>query len=97
MSFLYLQFAVLNAIGQHCPISMLYCGGPDQWAPYTHMNDLKEAQKKGIIPQSISVEYIDDLVHGFVIHPRMIPSVVDFSVRSMMIPNHSKGKLSSKL
>ena len=32
----------LNTIGQQCPISILYCGGPDQWAPHTHMNELKE-------------------------------------------------------
>jgi hypothetical protein len=61
------------------------------------MNELKEAQKKGLIPTNISFEYIDDLVHGFVVNTDMIPPVVDFSVRSMMMPNHSKGKVLSKL
>jgi len=76
------DYAALRLIGESCPINILYCR-QDHWAPLSHMNDIKESQKSNLIPKSISVEYNDQLLHGFVVYPEMITPVVDFVLKSV--------------
>ena len=59
-------------------IHMLYCGGPDHWAPPFHISDI--LQKKC---SNVYITYMDQLLHGFVVFPHMIPPVVNFTVQSI--------------
>ena len=71
---------------------MLYCGGPDQWAPYEHVEDLKHLQERGIVPQNITVVYHESLKHDFVVHSQMVPVVVDFCVRRILESDQVEGE-----
>jgi len=59
---------------------MLYCGGPDQWAPRDHLEDIRNLKIRGIVPEAITVEYHPNLTHDFVVNPQMVPAVIDFCV-----------------
>lgn len=73
----------LRLISMFCPTSILYCPN-DHWAPLSHMNELLESQRRNKIPNNIKVMlWCNEIVHGFVVFPKMIPSVVDFVVESM--------------
>lgn len=74
----------LNTIAQECPTHILYCGGPDQWAPYSHMEELRKMQDAGSLSRNIETKYMDDLVHGFVVFPEMVGPVVSFVVDSIL-------------
>mmetsp|Transcript_29362 Transcript_29362/g.43544 ORF Transcript_29362/g.43544 Transcript_29362/m.43544 type:complete len:97 (+) Transcript_29362:1-291(+) len=63
---------------------MLYWGGPDQWAPATHLADISKLQRAGRIPKNITVEYMEHLKHDFVVNPKMLPHVSDFCIRSVL-------------
>ena len=71
----------LRIIGRHCPTAMLFCGGPDHWAPHFHLEELEALRKEGKLPKNIYTEYMDDLVHDFVVHVEMVKPVVDFICR----------------
>ena len=74
----------MRIIGEVCPTAILFCGGPDHWAPSLHIKDLKKLQNQGKIPPNIYTEYIDELVHDFVVHPDMISPVISFCVNSIL-------------
>jgi len=71
---------------------MLYCGGPDQWAPKSHMEDIQEAKTAGSLPNNITLEYMDDLVHGFIVYPQMVGPAADFVCRSIASATVTKGQ-----
>lgn len=77
------DMAAMRIIGQKCQTCMLYCGAPDQWAPFSHIADIQDLQKKGSIPENISITYMKELLHAFIIYPNMIPSVLDFVIQSV--------------
>lgn len=79
-----IDVATMRLIGRHCPTHMLYCGGPDQWAPGNHLDDLKVLQARGILPKNVKAKYYQDLRHEFVVIPTMIPAVRDFCVDSIL-------------
>lgn len=87
--------AALRIIGKHCPTFMLFCGGPDQWAPHFHIEDLDSLRRQGNIPSNIYTEYCEDLVHDFVVRPTMIQPVIDFCIRSIL--SARKETISSRL
>lgn len=60
------------------PICILYAGGPDPWAPYSHMKQLMLFKQKGLVPNNIQMIYKDSLRHGFVAYYDMVPIVVDY-------------------
>ena len=66
---------------------MLYCGGPDQWAPKNHMDDLKmdmtPARGTLVTKNNITLEYKDDLVHSFIVYPHMVDPVVNFICKAI--------------
>jgi len=68
----------LRIIGRHCATAMLFCGGPDHWAPHFHIEELEDLRKEGKLPKNIYTEYRGDLVHDFVVHKEMVGPVVDF-------------------
>lgn len=78
-------------IGRTCPTSILFCGDPDQWAPLSHMEKLKELQSKSLI-NNIHCTYMEELTHDFIVHPKMIEPVVNFCLDRIKHP-----KFSSKL
>mmetsp|Transcript_23604 Transcript_23604/g.35434 ORF Transcript_23604/g.35434 Transcript_23604/m.35434 type:complete len:370 (-) Transcript_23604:47-1156(-) len=79
----------LNTIAQNCRTFLLYCGGPDQWAPYSHMKEMREKQDAGILSRDIQTKFMADLVHGFVVFPEMVDPVVSFVVDSILASSHS--------
>jgi len=76
--------ASLRLLGNHCDTAMLFCGGPDKWAPAFHLDELLESQRKGVIPSNIDIEYKEKLLHDFIVHQEMIPSVIAFVVGAVM-------------
>lgn len=87
--------AALRIIGQECSTAMLFCGGPDMWAPEFHMKDLKELKRRGTIPSNIHLEYKEELLHGFVVFPTMVEPVVSFCLRAII--NHTIPPPASRL
>uniref|UniRef100_A0A7S2UIV0 AB hydrolase-1 domain-containing protein n=1 Tax=Attheya septentrionalis TaxID=420275 RepID=A0A7S2UIV0_9STRA len=79
--------AALRIIGRECSTAMLFCGGPDMWAPESHMDDLKESKRRGTIPPNIHLEYKEELLHGFVVFPTMVEPVVSFCLRAILKTN----------
>mmetsp|Transcript_4310 Transcript_4310/g.12158 ORF Transcript_4310/g.12158 Transcript_4310/m.12158 type:complete len:368 (-) Transcript_4310:68-1171(-) len=73
----------LRIIGRHCDTAMLFCGGPDHWAPHFHLEELEALRKEGKLPNNIYTEYKGDLVHDFVVHVKMVEPVVDFICRQI--------------
>lgn len=64
---------------------MLYCGGPDQWAPDSHRVSLQTLQDVGVIPKkSITIDFHPTLKHDFIVQPHMVPTVVNFCVRKIL-------------
>ena len=67
------------------------------------MEDLQRLQAHSKIPSNISIHYLTDLSHDFVVHPEMIDTVVQFCVQSIeqKLPNTGKAigatELTSKL
>lgn len=72
----------LQHIGEKCPLVMLYASS-DRWAPTFHMKDMQSLKDKGLIPSSVTWEYIPELLHGFIIHPHQVTVVVDFCARAI--------------
>ena len=81
--------AALQIIGKRCPTNLLFCGGPDQWAPHFHLVELKALQNNGTVPANIRTKYCPELVHDFVVHPGMVGTVVDFCVSSIAAEEQS--------
>mmetsp|Transcript_13628 Transcript_13628/g.25598 ORF Transcript_13628/g.25598 Transcript_13628/m.25598 type:complete len:381 (-) Transcript_13628:5328-6470(-) len=77
--------AALNIIGKICPMFILYCGRPDQWAPKNHMDDLNKDISHGKLPNNnaLIMEYNDDLIHSFIVYPHMVEPVVTFICNSV--------------
>lgn len=73
----------LRIIGRYCDTAMLFCGGPDHWAPHFHLEELEALRKEGKLPNNICTEYMGDLVHDFVVHVEMVEPVVDFIFRQI--------------
>mmetsp|Transcript_3297 Transcript_3297/g.6407 ORF Transcript_3297/g.6407 Transcript_3297/m.6407 type:complete len:375 (+) Transcript_3297:82-1206(+) len=71
----------LRILGRYCPTHMLFCGGPDQWAPHFHIEDLNRLRLDGKLPTNIQTEYFDSLVHDFIVHPEMLEPVIGFICR----------------
>ena len=69
----------LRIVGRHCPTAMLFCGGPDHWAPHFHLEELEALRKEGKLPNNIYTEYKENLVHDFVVHVEMVEPVVESS------------------
>jgi len=86
----------MRIIGNICPSCILFCGGPDHWAPHFHMNDLLELQRLGLIPKNIYMEYMDSLKHDFIVRSSMVGSVVDYVVRSVYELGHSNDMCHAK-
>lgn len=76
--------SAMRIIGKCCPASMLFCGGPDQWAPKFHLDEMSSAIANGSLPKNITLEYNDDLVHGFIVYPEMIEPVVNYICKSII-------------
>jgi hypothetical protein len=95
VAFFTLKEAALRIIGQECSTAMLFCGGPDMWAPEFHLNDLKELKRRGTIPPNIHLEYMEELLHGFVVLPTMVEPVVSFCLRAII--NHTIPPPASRL
>jgi len=74
----------MKIIGKYCPASILFCGGPDQWAPEFHLDEMSSDIANGSLPKNIILEYNDDLVHGFIVYPEMIEPVVNFICKSII-------------
>mmetsp|Transcript_10060 Transcript_10060/g.14943 ORF Transcript_10060/g.14943 Transcript_10060/m.14943 type:complete len:372 (-) Transcript_10060:1232-2347(-) len=79
-------------IGKTCPTSILFCGCPDQWAPLSHMKELKELKSKSQI-SNIDCVYMESLTHDFVVHPEMIEPVVGFCLDQIKRPRLLSSKL----
>jgi hypothetical protein len=77
------QDIALRIIGEFCSTSILFCGGPDQWAPLFHLKDLECLQGRSDVPKNIHSEYLDELRHDFVVHPEMIEPVAQFCIQSI--------------
>jgi len=73
----------LRIIGKKVDTFMLFCGGPDQWAPHFHLEDLNALRCQGKIPSNIYTAYFDNLIHDFIVHPEMVLPVVDFCIKSI--------------
>jgi hypothetical protein len=78
----------MRVIGKFCPTAILYCPN-DHWAPLFHMHDIKQAQREKRLPANITVECNEDILHGFIVFPKMIPTVVDFIIKSVTNMNIS--------
>lgn len=82
--FLNVKNTALTVIGNVCPIYMLYCGGPDQWAPKNHMDELNTDMLHGKLPKNaLTMEYNHDLIHSFIVYPHMVEPVVTFICKSV--------------
>ncbi len=77
----------LKIIGEHSPSYILYCGNVDQWAPKFHMEEMHQSIKTGIVPNNITLAYVDELQHDFVVYPDMHGPVVDFAYASISHAN----------
>ena len=76
--------AALEILGKICPIFILYAGGPDQWAPESHMQELKNDIATGVLPHNnIKLQYNENLVHDFIVRPGMIQPTADFVLDSI--------------
>jgi hypothetical protein len=65
---------------------MLYCGGPDQWAPDNHRESLQKLQDIGVIPRkTVTADYYPHLKHDFIVQPHMVPTVVNFCVQKILL------------
>ncbi len=85
----------LRVIGMFCPTSILYCAN-DHWAPLSHMEEMKKMNF--LDSMNISFSYCDQIEHGFIVFPDMVPHVVDFVIQSMtLITDHYGHSLKSKL
>lgn len=74
---------------------MLYCGTeevPDQWAPSKHIRIFQEMQQNGKIPKTISFQLIELLLHDFVVHPEMLPPVIDYCLSCISISSIHKNE-----
>lgn len=90
--------AALRIISEHSPTHIFYCGGPDQWAPLNHYQELESKVKSGLLPKNIRTAYNDDLLHAFIVNPIMIPPVVDFILESIEAsPDNMERKIRAKL
>lgn len=83
------DLAALKMIGNTCPIFMLYCGGPDQWAPKNHMDDLSHLyddrnDASFQCGKILTLEYMHDLIHSFIVYPHMVKPVVKFICKSIL-------------
>ena len=78
------------------PLCILYAGGPDPWAPYSHMKQLISLKQRGLVPSNIHVMYMDSLRHGFVAHYAMVPIVVDY-ICNCILHHQKKMVLQCKL
>lgn len=80
------------------PTSILFCGGPDQWAPKFHMEELHMMQRQSLIPDNIHTEYIDSVRHDFVVHPEQVGPVISFCVDRIKYGGNESGQhIRSKL
>ena len=75
--------SALRLLGSFCRVEMLFVGGPDHWAPQCHADDLQVLQQQGLIPESIGWTILPKLKHDFVVHPLMLPPVVEFCFTSI--------------
>ena len=90
--------AALRLISEHSPTHIFYCGGPDQWAPLNHRQELEHKVRNGLLPKNIRTAYNDDLLHAFIVNPKMVPPVVDFILDSIHAsPENTKSIIRAKL
>jgi hypothetical protein len=74
---------------------MLYCGGPDQWAPDSHRVSLQKLQDIGVIPKNgVTIDYYPNLKHDFIVQPHMVPTVVNFCVRKVLVSSCTSEEIS---
>jgi len=77
----------MKVINQKSPIYILLCGGPDQWAPHEIFQEFHNNQRKAVPGSSahlfVNIKYLEELIHGFIVEPTMIPPVVEFIVKSI--------------
>lgn len=78
-------------------LAFLYCGGlnenQDQWCDATsHIRSVedfikREAQRNGsfsmIVKNNISYQHLETLQHDFVVHPEMVPPVINFCTENI--------------
>lgn len=90
----------LQRIARHCPTEILFCGGPDHWAPPFHMDDIKELQQHGLVPNNVHCTYLEPLRHAFVVVPQMVPVVLDYCLQRIQMgttQDEAKPRLLSRL
>lgn len=75
--------SALQLLGSYCRLEILFAGGPDHWAPHFHADNLQVLQKQGLIPESIGWTHLEKLKHDFVVHPLMLPPVIEFCMTSI--------------
>jgi pimeloyl-ACP methyl ester carboxylesterase len=75
--------SAFRILGAQCGMELLFAGGPDQWAPHFHTHDLRDLQQRGSIPRSIEWTYLEGLNHDFVVHPAMVPPVIEFCLNAI--------------
>lgn len=77
----------MKIINRKSPIHILLCGGPDQWAPHEIFQELYDNQRKAVPGSSahlyVYIKYLEELIHGFIVEPTMIPPVVEFILKSI--------------
>jgi pimeloyl-ACP methyl ester carboxylesterase len=74
--------SALRILGSHCRLEILFAAG-DQWAPLFHAHDLHDLQQRNLIPKSIEWLFIPELKHDYVVHPQMVPPVLEFCIKAI--------------
>jgi len=74
----------MRIIGKWSPTFLLFCGGLDQWAPKFHMHEISAGIADGSLPKNMTLEYNDNLVHGFIVYPEMVEPVVNFIYKAII-------------
>jgi len=86
----------MRIIGNHCSTVMLFGGGVatkdiDHWGPYYHILDLDDLKRARMIPASaVHATHIPGIVHDFVVHPEMLPPVVEFCFNAIQSHHRSR-------
>lgn len=77
------DMAALELLSKYCPMFILYAGGPDQWAPESHMQELKNGIATGVLPDNIKLQYNENLLHDFIVRQGMTQPTVEFVLNSI--------------
>ena len=79
-----IQLETLRTITKYCHTTILFCNGPNQWAPPSHADDILESQRKSNLPNNIEIVREYGLLHDFIVHREMVPVALEFIVGAVM-------------